>query len=343
MKHTYFSIVVPVYKTEAFVSQCLDSVLKQNYSDFDIIAVDDGSPDQCPQICDAYAAKDSRVHVIHQTNGGSFAARAAGLSWCLEHSPENAYILSLDSDDTFLPGALESLDKAIRENNTDLVFFRHDTDYFGKVRLASEKPPVFEGFPESKREFYRIVFMHAGFNGLCSKAIRKDLIAPEDLIERVHLRVSEDLLQSIPFYRKCSQPLFLADAIILYRIHSSSATNTNTLEHFINPAPAYQAVWDCMKDENAWTQSDFQEYLAYCRRLFQEPVWRIARIQTNLANKAALYNRMLENEFCQVVLSGADINQFFLWCAQKKQYLLLHCIGTVCKALGNLRRRIRNR
>ena len=73
------SVIVPVYKVEPYLHRCVDSILAQTFTDFELILVDDGSPDGCPAICDEYAKKDSRVHVIHQTNSGPGAARNRGL------------------------------------------------------------------------------------------------------------------------------------------------------------------------------------------------------------------------------------------------------------------------
>ena len=76
------SVIVPIYKTEAYLHQCVDSILGQTFSDFEVILVDDGSPDGCPAICDEYAAKDPRVRVVHKQNGGLVSARKAGLAEC---------------------------------------------------------------------------------------------------------------------------------------------------------------------------------------------------------------------------------------------------------------------
>ena len=74
-----FSVIVPIYKVEKYLHRCVDSVLAQSFSDFELILVDDGSPDGCPAICDAYAEKDARVRVIHKENGGLVSARQAGM------------------------------------------------------------------------------------------------------------------------------------------------------------------------------------------------------------------------------------------------------------------------
>jgi len=72
------SVIVPIYKVEAYLRQCVDSILAQTYTDLDIVLVDDGSTDNCPAICDAYARKDARVQVVHKPNGGLMSARQAG-------------------------------------------------------------------------------------------------------------------------------------------------------------------------------------------------------------------------------------------------------------------------
>ena len=89
-----FSIIIPVYKVEQYIHRCIDSVLSQSYKDFEIILVDDGSPDSCPQICDEYAAKDHRIKVIHKKNGGSSDARNFGIEAAV-----GEYLLFIDSDD----------------------------------------------------------------------------------------------------------------------------------------------------------------------------------------------------------------------------------------------------
>lgn len=94
MSEPRVSIIVPIYKVEPYIRRCLDSVINQTYTNLEIILVDDGSPDNCPQICDEYAAKDNRIVVIHKENGGLSDARNAGTSIA-----KGEYIYYLDSDD----------------------------------------------------------------------------------------------------------------------------------------------------------------------------------------------------------------------------------------------------
>ncbi len=111
------SVIVPVYKVEAYLHRCVDSILDQTFTNFELILVDDGSPDNCPSICDEYAQIDSRIHVIHQENGGLSAARNAGIDWVLEKSTSE-WLTFIDSDDWIHPQCLEFLYRSVTENHT---------------------------------------------------------------------------------------------------------------------------------------------------------------------------------------------------------------------------------
>lgn len=112
------SVIVPVYKVEKYIHRCVDSILAQTYTDFELILVDDGSPDSCGAICDEYAQKDSRVVVIHQENGGLSAARNAGIDWAFANS-DSEWLTFIDSDDWIHPQMLEKLlDAALQHHTT---------------------------------------------------------------------------------------------------------------------------------------------------------------------------------------------------------------------------------
>ena len=110
------SVVVPVYKVERYLRQCVDSLLCQTLRELQIILVDDGSPDGCPALCDEYAAKDERVQVIHQANGGLLRARIAGVKMA-----EADYVGFVDSDDFVAPAFLETLYPAAVKDQAQMV------------------------------------------------------------------------------------------------------------------------------------------------------------------------------------------------------------------------------
>lgn len=124
------SIIVPVYKVEEYLRECLDSILRQTFSNFELILVDDGSPDSSGVICDQYANLDERIRVIHQKNGGHSAARNAGLDIA-----EGKYISFIDGDDCVPDWMLEELHQVIKKYDVDMVKGRHQrfVDDIGEV------------------------------------------------------------------------------------------------------------------------------------------------------------------------------------------------------------------
>ncbi|MBQ3128907.1 MAG: glycosyltransferase [Clostridia bacterium] len=112
------SVVIPVYNVEKYLCECVDSVLKQTYSSYEIILVDDGSTDSSGSICDSYAINDSRISVIHKENGGLSSARNEGLK-----KANGKYIYFLDSDDYLKAQTLEKLVETAEKENSDIVFF----------------------------------------------------------------------------------------------------------------------------------------------------------------------------------------------------------------------------
>ena len=100
------SVIIPVYKVEKYLNKCVDSVLNQTYKNLEIILVDDGSPDKCPEICDEYAKKDDRIKIIHKQNGGLSDARNVGIE-----KSTGEYITFIDSDDYVDSNYIEQLYK----------------------------------------------------------------------------------------------------------------------------------------------------------------------------------------------------------------------------------------
>ena len=112
------SVIIPVYKVEPFLDACVASVTAQTFSDLEILLVDDGSPDGCPALCDAWAQKDPRVRVIHRENGGLSAARNTGID-----AATGQFLAFVDSDDLLEPDTLRRAYEAQRQHDADLVIF----------------------------------------------------------------------------------------------------------------------------------------------------------------------------------------------------------------------------
>ena len=132
------SIIVPVYKVEKYLRKCIDSIINQTLKDIEIILVDDGSPDNCGKICDEYAAKDTRIKVIHKENGGLSSARNAGMEVA-----EGEYIGFVDSDDWIESDMYMTLWQKAKDINADLV----NSDYFrnnDRIKTNIQKNIVYD-------------------------------------------------------------------------------------------------------------------------------------------------------------------------------------------------------
>lgn len=124
LKTPLVSIIVPVYKTKEYLNQCVQSLRAQSYFNLEIILVDDGSPDECPALCDALAARDDRIHVIHKKNEGAALARKAGLD-----AASGEYVIFLDSDDWLDADTVFVCAEVAQHDNADCVMFGYVREY----------------------------------------------------------------------------------------------------------------------------------------------------------------------------------------------------------------------
>lgn len=177
-----FSIIVPVYNTEKYLDKCVHSILKQTYPDFELILVDDGSTDQCPQMCDTYQKKDSRVKVLHKKNGGVSSARNLGISVA-----EGTYIWFIDSDDYIEPFSLQQLYEAQQDKDADMYIFN-----------CRNERGLFSGtFDEFLCKYYFTYIV--GF-GPWNKLYKRKIIIDNGIRFDQEETVGEDLLFNMDYY-----------------------------------------------------------------------------------------------------------------------------------------------
>ena len=129
------TIIVPVYKTKEYLDQCVQSLRSQNYPNLEILLIDDGSPDECPDLCDAYAVQDERIRVIHKKNAGPSSARKAGIQ-----NASGGYVMVVDSDDWIEPDTVTCCVQVAGQHDADCVMFGYVREYSGK----SINTPLFD-------------------------------------------------------------------------------------------------------------------------------------------------------------------------------------------------------
>lgn len=194
------SVIVPIYKVENYIKKCVDSIRHQTYKELEIILVDDGSPDNCPAICDEYAKKDSRIQVIHKQNGGLINARKSGLEIA-----KGEYIGFVDGDDWIEPEMYELFAQQIKKYSPDMVIsdFYYDSgtkpanseqlferEYYDKYALENEIYPhmLFSG------TYYKF-----GINPCCwSKVYKKELLKKNLYPVDGRIKMGEDAAFTYP-------------------------------------------------------------------------------------------------------------------------------------------------
>lgn len=147
---TRFSVIVPVYNIEQYISQCITSILEQSLGDFELIIIDDGSTDGSGKICDIFAASDNRVRVLHKENGGLSDARNEGLM-----NAKGDYVVFIDGDDFIEPGSLEAISQKLEKTMNPDVLVTKIRQFFedGAIRYMDKEMPI-ELLNEGKKEDY---------------------------------------------------------------------------------------------------------------------------------------------------------------------------------------------
>lgn len=336
-----FYILIPVYKAEAFLKDCLDSVFAQTEQNFEVVLVDDGSPDASGAMCDRLAASDRRVHALHQENTGPYGARRAAIRYCLDHGSPDDWAVFLDADDTLKPNALEVISRTHRETQADLIFIGEDQVYNGNVLRPFPKEMAYLGTVTDKAALYKIVFQDGWYNPLWKKAAPLGLLPREDHKEFYPIRFGEDLLQSIPLYRDCRKAVFLPDSLYNYTQNPQSATNNLGCDKYQVTSLVLETCWDFLHSQNVWTREDFDGYMGWLRRLTRFQVLLVAKFAAPISARRKHLNGIAEDPFYAKIIATAPKQDFCLRLMKSNHFTLLCLLGTAMRTLGNVRRALR--
>lgn len=217
-----FSILVPIYNVGDCLNEMLSSMDRQTCEDYELILVDDGSTDGCPEVCDSYCSRNSKAKVIHKPNGGLISARRVGIA-----NAAGDYIMFVDADDMLKNNALEEISKVIDEHASDVVIYNADI-YDGRTRQPFFEHELPEGTIEDKRVIYDKLFLSYSMNSMCLKAMRRSIMdADRDYSEFYDCTVAEDLLQSVPVYLAADNIYYLDKPLYDYRIDTGMTHKCN--------------------------------------------------------------------------------------------------------------------
>lgn len=254
-----FSIIIPVYNVEMYLHACVDSVLSQSFCDFEVLLVDDGSPDGCPDICDAYAAADERVTAIHKMNGGLSDARNVGL-----RAARGEYVIFLDSDDYYLStNFFEEINAKIVKNDCDAVFFRRRK--YSEESGTLEPPPAL--YPEMEEmtcgEILCCLSQRDMLDANASmKATRRTFLIENKLYFKKGI-FSEDVEWFFRYAPLLQSVELLNCPAYCYRMREGSITHSITEKNVLDLFSSVESYADVIRDCQSETRVALLNYMAY--------------------------------------------------------------------------------
>lgn len=219
------SLIVPIYNISLYLHRCVDSLLKQTYTELEIILVDDGSTDECPRICDEYAASNSNVTAIHKKNGGLSSARLSGFE-----KAKGTYILFIDGDDYIMPDMVEKLYRAIITDNADLAICAYCTN--NKSNITPHRLPYTKKLISKEDILDQYIYPLCGYsrNGinipgfLCIRLMKKNLIQKSFFVSENKFLL-EDLVFDLLYADGIQKIAVVNEPLYIYCINRTSLTN----------------------------------------------------------------------------------------------------------------------
>lgn len=248
------SIIVPVYNVEKYLKRCIDSILKQTFTDFELILVDDGSIDSSGMLCDKFAVQDKRIRVLHKKNGGASSARNCGLDIAV-----GKYIAFVDSDDWIEPCMYECLYRILKENGAQMAgcgmrIIRR------KIKEIVQPIPKTEilGRKELLDRFFRIDGVVDC--GIWGKIISKKLLDNYHFIEG---RMNEDIESGFYLAVNCQKAVYTNLIYYNYFKNKNGVTNSRFSEKKLD----LLYIWDSLRDQVMFQASEYsREYELNCKR-----------------------------------------------------------------------------
>lgn len=269
-----FSVIVPVYNVEEYIGECIESVMNQTYSDFEIVLVNDGSTDNSGKICNEYKKKYSdKIEVIHQKNQGPLLARVEGIK-----KATGDVLVFLDADDCLRKDCLVLLNNKFQTNCYDMIIFNASTEKdFSKPfrEYCLDDDYVFEN--ETKNVLYKNIITSSEMNNMCTKAIKRHLIdTTYDYNKFAYVRHGEDLLQLLPIVTKAEKILLMNQNLYYYRqrtgslVHKFDINRNQSLKIVHQELERFIDIWHMQMYRKKHYAREVKGWIATLRLLMNE-------------------------------------------------------------------------
>lgn len=310
---TRFSVIVPIYNVEKYLSECVDSILSQTFADFEIILVDDGSPDKSGEICDEYALKNSKIKVIHKDNGGLSDARNAGIN-----AAEGEYLIFIDSDDFYDDNEfLEKLDKIIAENHADVAvysmkhFYNNDSNYVSSRVIFTD--PKWNSLDSYEQTITELLKENKFVISACSNAVKREIILERQLFFKKDI-VSEDIEWAMRLYSKEMNLAFLKEQPYIYRAgREGSITSSMKEKNFIDLFGIIAQYAEKFSQSKSNTEKLLLNYIAYQYVILCGLIVRAKdrKFKKEFIKNLIKYKWLMEYDLCPKVKKAKKVYSFF--------------------------------
>lgn len=310
------SVIVPVYNVKKYFEKCMESIINQTYKELEIILVDDGSDDGSEKLCDEYASRDFRIHVIHQKNQGLSKARNVGLQ-----AVTGDYITFVDSDDYIELDTYEKVAEAIKAYNPDLIFFREKSvDIRGKTTYISGKKAT-GGIYLKDRQFAENRIIGELINGMCDKVYRTGILS--GIYFENGRMYGEDFMYNLVALTKVEAVVYIDQIKYSYVQNSDSIThkkfNPNSIDQvYFKDAVAEFAARNFPAYAEICKKRAFLSRLRLCRPIYYE------RLQGQYNKELEQINTYLKKNLFQVreSLTWKEKIEYYLYMHSKMLYMI---------------------
>ncbi|MGN4126114.1 glycosyltransferase family 2 protein [Lysinibacillus sphaericus] len=331
----FLSIIVPIYNVEPYLRECIESILKQEFVDFELILVNDGSTDNCSVMCEKYAELDARVIVIHKNNGGLVSARKAGLSVA-----SGQYIGFVDSDDWIEVDMYKSLCDAARKFDVDIVICDIVENYpEQEVKRTQIVAPGLYGKDRMKQEVYPIMlfsgeyYQFGLFPSVSNKLFKRVLIEKCQFEVDDRIRLGEDVACTYPCLLEANSLFILEDKYLYhYRQIPSSMTASYDEKFFEKIMILWKRLNDLKRDAEQLVPNFGEQLHYYFTYLVISAINNECsrHNQKSLREKRIFIDKMLAHAEMKKALYAVHMNKIpfkskvYIWLLRKQQILLLY-------------------
>ena len=329
------SVVIPIYKTQAFLGQCIESILSQTHRNLEVILVDDGSPDKCPILCDIFAEADVRVHVIHKKNEGAALARKAGLE-----AATGEYVLFIDCDDWLEANTISDCLGIVHRDNADCVMFGYVREYPQKSIHNPLFPQSFSyDLAQSEKHVHRRIVgpdkkelcepqRVDNLSSFCMRLMKTDIVRKGKFVSERIVGTSEDTLFNLYALDRCKIS-YINKCFYHYRKTNAQSITT---QHKPDLAEKWDVMYGIMQEYIDGSGRADEYHTPFLNRIAcgmiglglneigsTESIWKKAQRLRAILDKP-LYReafRQLDTSYC-----GAKWKLFFLLCKKRWTFLL---------------------